>query len=304
MKEEGGRWLRSEEKAGLSVDDLRTKKNVFSGCDLSTFDFRLARMKVSVVTALAAAVVLCAAAFSSRGASTELLEPMRGLAYPMNAEALGDSGLVTAKAQMAFGGMEALQRQVDEMNINWGNKPTHVRQNFADAYGKMNALKKLVSHMEAKDFDAANHRLADTPDEALQAVMRPSTEHEIQSPREIQDEQRAEGEQSEEDEMVRKSREAARAQRGRAGLHSLHMRGQRILRRPGPSNSDQAVIMPPFMRQQGTRAQARRRGMYDPALNLSGAERRRLAQRAAARVSAGAFQSGGEDAVVSPPWTR
>lgn len=256
-------------------------------------------MKASVVAALAGAVMLCAVLFSARGVSTELLEPVHGLVYPMNAEALGDSGLVTAKAQMAFGGMEALQRQVDEMNINWGNKPTHVRQNFADAYGKMNALKKLVSHMEAKDFNAANNRLADTPDEALEAVMRPRVEHEVGSPDEIQDEHQAADELSGEDELVRASQAAAAAQRGWAGLHSLHMRGQRVKRRPASSNADQTVVMPPFMRNQHRSAR-----LYDPALNLSGAERRRLAQRAAARVSAGAFERGGEDTVVSPPWTR
>ena len=132
------------------------------------------------------------AALAQSGSVTALLE------YPMNADAIGVSGLTSAKAQMAFGGMEALQRQVDEMGIHVGGGPQHVKQNFANAYGKLSALKKLVNHMETKDFDSANNRLAVTPDQALQAVMA-----------------------HREDEDVEAAQEAALHQRGRAGLHRL-----------------------------------------------------------------------------------
>jgi len=252
------------------------------------------------VAAGAGAVLLVVVALSTRGSGmATLLEPVHGLVYPMNAEALGDSGLVTAKAQMAFGGMEALQRQVDEMNINWGNKPKHVRQNFADAYGRMNALKKLVSHMETKDFDAGSSRLAATPDEALQAVMRPGAESrdDVESPEEIRDEHRVAEDQSDEDEG---QRVAGRRVSGLRSIYSMHSRGRQMRRRLSSPSAERAVL-PPFM---GQRSNARSRASYDPALNLSGAQRRRLAQRAAARIGGGAFERGSENAVVSPPWTR
>jgi hypothetical protein len=254
------------------------------------------------VAAGAGAVLLAVVALSTRGSGpATLLESVHGLAYPMNAEALGDSGLVTAKAQMAFGGMEALQRQVDEMDINWGNKPKHVRQSFADAYGRMNALKKLVSHMEMKDFDSGSSRLAATPDEALQAVMQPGAENrdDVESPEEIRDEHRVAEDQSDEDAGLRAA-EAAGRMSGLRSTHSMHLRGRQMRRRPSSASADRAV-MPPFM---GQRKIARTRAAYDPALNLSGAQRRRLAQRAAARIGAGAYERGGENAVVSPPWTR
>jgi hypothetical protein len=181
---------------------------------------------------------------------------------------------------MAFGGMEALQRQVDEMGIHWGNGPQHVKQNFANAYGKLSALKKLVNHMETKDFDSANSRLSDTPDQALQSVM--DEDKEDEAPLQVAAEQ---------DEGVEAAQEAALHQRGRRGqlrLHSFHLGGQ--LAAAG-------VTMPPFMGQQ----RAERQGAaYDPALKLSAANRRRLAQRAAIRVGQGDWK----DSVVSPPWTR
>jgi hypothetical protein len=214
--------------------------------------------------ALAGVVVLCVVGFSGhRG--TELLE------YPMNADAIGDSGLVTAKAQMAFGGMEALQRQVQDMNINWGNKPQHVRQNFADAYGKLSALKKLVSHMETKDFDSAGSRLSATPDEALRSVMQThSGDEEEEEPRQVSAE-----EDAAQDGGVISAEVAALHQRGRAGLHRLHSLHMQ----------KEGLIMPPYAEK---RAGA--------ALQLSAANRRRLAQRAAVRLD--------NEAVVSPPWTR
>ena len=55
------------------------------------------------VAAGAGAVLLAVVALSTRGSGpATLLESVHGLAYPMNAEALGDSGLVTAKAQMGM----------------------------------------------------------------------------------------------------------------------------------------------------------------------------------------------------------
>jgi hypothetical protein len=218
------------------------------------------------VAALAAvAVVACGvAALAQSGSVTALLE------YPMNADAIGVSGLTSAKAQMAFGGMEALQRQVDEMGIHVGGGPQHVKQNFANAYGKLSALKKLVNHMETKDFDSANNRLAVTPDQALQAVMA-----------------------HREDEDVEAAQEAALHQRGRAGLHrlhSLHMAGGR-----DPSAAGRLVVAPPYSGEEAGQ------GRYDPALRLSAAKRRRLAQRAAVRVADGASEN---DEPVSPPWTR
>ena len=222
----------------------------------------------------AGAVVLCVAAVSVRGRPSALLE------YPMNAEAIGDSGLVTVKAQMAFGGMEALQRQVDEMNINWGNKPTHVRQNFAESFGKMDALKKLVNHMETKNSDSGSSAFSATPDQALQAVMQPDAEDT--------------GEQQQ-DSGVRASRKAALYQQGASGraprqrLNSLRMSHRRR------QSGRRAVVLPPFM-------QGARRATYDPALNLSQVDRMRLAQRAAVRVGTGDWDK--QDVVVSPPWTR
>lgn len=219
---------------------------------------------------LAGAVVLCVVTmvFSAhRGA--ELLE------YPMNADAIGDSGLVTAKAQMAFGGMEALQRQVQEMDINWGNKPQHVRQNFAAAYGKLSALKKLVGHMENKDFDAAGSRLTVTPDEALRSVLQP---HQV-----------AEEEEAAQDGDVMASEVAALHQRGRAGLHRLN--NLRMMQRLPSSRGAAGIIMAPYEQQRAAAAHA-----YDPAIQLSAANRRRLAQRAAARLD--------NQSVVAPPWTR
>jgi len=218
--------------------------------------------------------VLCVAAVSVRGRPSALLE------YPMNAEAIGDSGLVTVKAQMAFGGMEALQRQVDEMNINWGNKPTHVRQNFAESFGKMDALKKLVNHMETKNSDSGSSAFSATPDQALQAVMQPDAEDT--------------GEQQQ-DSGVRASRKAALYQQGASGraprqrLNSLRMSHRRR------QSGRRAVVLPPFM-------QGARRATYDPALNLSQVDRMRLAQRAAVRVGTGDWDK--QDVVVSPPWTR
>jgi len=225
--------------------------------------------------ALAGVVVLCVVGVSLRGAPRALLE------YPMNSEAIGDSGLETAKAQMAFGGMDALQRQVDKMDINWGNKPNHVHQNFAESFGKMNALKKLVSHMETKDFDSGSSSFSATPDQALQAVMNPDAEDSDN--------------QKPQDGAVLASEEAALHQQGRAGmqrLNSLRMAQRRQL-------AGGAVVSPPFMGQQ--REKRRAVASYDPALNLSQADRRRLAQRAAIRVGAGDFD---KLAVVSPPWTR
>jgi len=227
------------------------------------------RRRAAGSAALAGVVVLCVVGVSLRGAPRALLE------YPMNSEAIGDSGLETAKAQMAFGGMDALQRQVDEMDINWGNKPKHVHQNFAESFGKMNALKKLVSHMETKDFDSGSSSFSATPDQALQAVMNPDAEDSDN--------------QKHQDVAVLASEEAALHQQGRAGMQRLNSLRMAQRRRS----------LPAFMGQQ--RAQRRAVASYDPALNLSQADRRRLAQRAAIRVGADDFD---KHAVVSPPWTR
>jgi hypothetical protein len=256
-------------------------------------------LPMGLTAVLAGVVVLCVVGFSAHGGASVLLE------YPMNADAIGDSGLESAKAQMAFGGMEALQRQVDEMDINWGNKPTHVKQHFADAYGKLNALKKLVAHMETKDFDeSSTSSHATTPDEVLQSVMAQNSEAQENQPNQRTDEQEQLSDQDgSEDDDVLNSMEAAFHQRGRAGLHrlhSLHLAQQR------PSSAAEGVVTPPFM---GHR-RAKRQVVYDPALNLDSAERRRLAARAASRfppdaIGTEAVVSPPEtDAVVAPPWTR
>jgi hypothetical protein len=225
------------------------------------------RGRNGVVGLAVVAVVACAAGLTARsGSGTTLLDfPMNsGIVYPMNADAIGISGLTTAKAQMAFGGMEALQRQVDEMGIHLGKGPKHVKQNFADAYGKLSALKKLVSHMETKDFDSANSRLSLTPDQALEAVLGHG-----------------------DDEDVQQAQEAALHQRGRAGLHRMH---SLHMARGRDTRAGREVVTPPFMEDEA------RRVRFDPALSLSAAKRRRLAQRAAVRVP--------DDEPVSPPWTR
>ena len=109
-----------------------------------------------------------------------------------------------------------------------------------------------------------------SPDQALQAVMA-----------------------HREDEDVEAAQEAALHQRGRAGLHrlhSLHMAGGR-----DPSAAGRLVVAPPYSGEEAGQ------GRYDPALRLSAAKRRRLAQRAAVRVADGASEN---DEPVSPPWTR
>jgi hypothetical protein len=247
---------------------IRPKKKGKLRVENPTKSHMLPRGRNAVAGLAVVAVVACAAGLNARsGSGTALLDfPMNSeIVYPMNADAIGISGLTTAKAQMAFGGMEALQRQVDEMGIHLGKGPKHVKQNFADAYGKLSALKKLVSHMETKDFDSANSRLSLTPDQALEAVLGHG-----------------------DDEDVQKAQEAALHQRGRAGLHRMH---SLHMARGRDTRDGRGVVTPPFMEDEA------RRVRFDPALSLSAAKRRRLAQRAAVlRVPDGE--------PVSPPWTR
>ena len=301
------------------------------------------RTRTAIIIAVAAAAVLLCVGWMStgrRGAG----RPEGLMEFPMNAEAIGDNRLLSAKVQMAYGGLAALRRQVGAMDINWGNKPKHPGANFAEAYGKMDALEKLVSGMEQKDFNSANSVLADTPDETPQAIMQPETpvDDETQPSHTSADEDEVDGEnvelghkslldkskdkQGEESqgrEQSAQSREFVEGQQQgednviAAQTAALRQRGDRVhgglvaprrgrrQRVPvvAPVAASAGFILPPAIGKSARHRASRQLGLdYDAAPRLSAADRRRLAHRAAVRMSAGVEPD--QDAVVMPPWTR
>ena len=300
------------------------------------------RTRTAIIIAVAAAAVLLCVGWMStgrRGAG----RPEGLMEFPMNAEAIGDNRLLSAKVQMAYGGLAALRRQVGAMDINWGNKPKHPGANFAEAYGKMDALEKLVSGMEQKDFNSANSVLA-SPDETPQAIMQPETpvDDETQPSHTSADEDEVDGEnvelghkslfdkskdmQGEESQGREQSAQSREFDEGQqqgednviaAQTAALRQRGDRVHEGPvaprrgrrqrvpvvAPVAASAGFILPPGMGKPARHMAGRQLGLdYDAAPRLSGADRRRLAHRAAVRMSAGVEPD--QDAVVMPPWTR
>ena len=264
--------------------------------------------------------------------------------FPMNAEAIGDNRLLSAKVQMAYGGLAALRRQVEAMDINWGNKPKHPGASFAEAYGKMDALEKLVSGMEQKDFNSANSVLADTPDKTPQAIMQPESpvDDETQPSHTSADEDEVDGEngelgrknpfdrskdmqgeeaqgreqsaqprefdegQQQGEDTVIAAQTAALRQRGdrvHGGLVALRRNRRQRVPVVAPVAASAGFILPPAIGKPARHRASRQLGLdYDAAPRLSAADRRRLAHRAAVRISAGVEPD--QDAVVMPPWSR
>jgi hypothetical protein len=261
------------------------------------------------VAVVAVAALVCALGVLSTSGRSVLLE------YPMNVGAIGDPSLMSPNVQMAYGGMKALEEQVKEMGINVGDKPKHPKEDFVEAFGKMDALEKLVNGMEAKDFADSTSHSAETPDEALRSVMEPAEEDEekeqprqnaeedpkheneedvvVQPPGDTAEEQNDDVEQhgdkmispEEQDAGVEEAEKAALRQRGRV---------QKLWRRQSFSG-----FLPPYTARKERRVNA----------GLSPADKRRLALRSVMRARTGVReQADGLDAsatqIVTPPWTR